>query len=283
MTATASTSGTPGRHPSSGSAADTRLADLGLPSDATERLRTLVGVDEWATATGRPYVVYKYAASLDGRIAAADGTSRWISSRGSRDEVHQMRAACDAVVIGSGTQRSDDSRLAVAPDALARAGADAPKIDQPLRVVVDTHARTDVGARVLDGRAPTVIAVATDADASRLGEWADVVRVRRAPGGLDVTDLLAQLHARGVRSLLLEGGPTLVASFVAVAAIDRVVAYIAPVLLGAGPAALAGAGVATLDDAVRLGVVHVGRSGPDVRVVAEPATARRHVADGARR
>jgi diaminohydroxyphosphoribosylaminopyrimidine deaminase / 5-amino-6-(5-phosphoribosylamino)uracil reductase len=105
----------------------------------------------------QPVVIWKFGASLDGRIAAADGSSRWITSAESRADAHGPRSASDAVMVGSGTQRIDDPHLAVR-DAVAER--------QPLRVVVDTHARTPPNARVLD-MAPTLIAIAEDADAKR--------------------------------------------------------------------------------------------------------------------
>ncbi|WP_031084716.1 RibD family protein, partial [Streptomyces sp. NRRL WC-3549] len=93
--------------------------------------------------------------------------------------------------------------------------------------------------------------------------------------GLDVPALLAALHTRGVRSVLLEGGPTLAGSFVAAQAVDTVVGYLAPVLLGAGPAALADAGITTLSQALRLEVTETVRIGPDLRITAVPAPARK--------
>jgi diaminohydroxyphosphoribosylaminopyrimidine deaminase/5-amino-6-(5-phosphoribosylamino)uracil reductase len=217
----------------------------------------------WLTAIrkGRPYVRWKYAATLDGRIAAADGSSRWISSPQSRQDAHRLRAEADAVVVGSGTLLADDPQLAVR-------GIDG--ATQPLRVVVDSRARVAPGARVLDDAAPTLIAVAEDADTAHL-PGVDVVRLPAGTTGLDVTALLAELHARGVRSVLLEGGPTLAGAFVAAGAVDEVTGYLAPALLGAGPAALADAGISTVARALRLDVTDVVRLGPDLRVTAVPA------------
>ncbi|GGW89532.1 bifunctional diaminohydroxyphosphoribosylaminopyrimidine deaminase/5-amino-6-(5-phosphoribosylamino)uracil reductase RibD [Streptomyces chryseus] len=224
----------------------------------------------WLTSVrlGRPYVRWKYAATLDGRIAAADSTSRWISSAESRADVHRLRAEADAVIVGSGTMRADDPHLAV------RGAGTTEAVTQPLRVVVDTNATAvKPGARVLDDAAPTLVAVAEDADAAHLdGTAAEVVRLPRAAGGLDVHALLAALHTRGVRSVLLEGGPTLAGAFVAAGAVDAVTGYLAPVLLGAGPAALADAGITTLTEALRLDVTETVRVGPDLRITAVPAT-----------
>ncbi|WP_432036431.1 bifunctional diaminohydroxyphosphoribosylaminopyrimidine deaminase/5-amino-6-(5-phosphoribosylamino)uracil reductase RibD [Streptomyces cucumeris] len=220
--------------------------------------------EAWLTSMrrGRPFVLWKYAATLDGRSAAADGTSRWITSAASRADVHRLRAAADAVVVGSGTLRADDPHLAVRD----RDGA-----AQPLRVVVDTRATVTPGARVLDDAAPTLVAVAEDADTGHLPGVA-TVRLPRATGtpGLDIPALLAALHERGVRSVLLEGGPTLAGAFLAAGAVDKVVGYLAPVLLGAGPAALADAGITTIAQALRLEPADVTRLGPDLRITAVP-------------
>ncbi|WP_405592466.1 bifunctional diaminohydroxyphosphoribosylaminopyrimidine deaminase/5-amino-6-(5-phosphoribosylamino)uracil reductase RibD [Streptomyces sp. NBC_01190] len=222
----------------------------------------------WLTSVrqGRPHVRWKYAATLDGRIAAADGSSRWISSPESRQDVHKLRAEADAVLVGSGTLLADDPHLAVR----GIEGA-----TQPLRVVLDTEARIAPGARVLDDAAPTLIAVAEDADTGHLGGVAgpEIVRLPRAATGLDIKALLAELDGRGVRSVLLEGGPTLAGAFVAAGAVDAVTGYLAPALLGAGPAALADAGISTIARALRLDVIDVARLGPDLRVTAVP-TAR---------
>ncbi|MEU4351369.1 bifunctional diaminohydroxyphosphoribosylaminopyrimidine deaminase/5-amino-6-(5-phosphoribosylamino)uracil reductase RibD [Streptomyces sp. NPDC023838] len=217
----------------------------------------------WLTSVrlGRPYVLWKYAATLDGRIAAEDGTSRWITSPEARADVHRLRAEADAVVVGSGTARTDDPHLA----ARGIEGA-----VQPLRVVVDTEAKAvRPGARVLDDAAPTLVAVAEDADAAHLADT-DVVRLPRAATGLDIPALLAALHGRGVRSVLLEGGPALAGAFVAAGAVDKVVGYLAPVLLGAGPAALTGAGITTIAEALRLELTESVRIGPDLRISATP-------------
>ncbi|MDX3228694.1 bifunctional diaminohydroxyphosphoribosylaminopyrimidine deaminase/5-amino-6-(5-phosphoribosylamino)uracil reductase RibD [Streptomyces sp. ME19-01-6] len=221
--------------------------------------------EAWLTSMrrGRPFVLWKYAATLDGRSAAADGTSRWITSAASRADVHRLRAEADAVVVGSGTLRADDPQLAVRGPGGAR---------QPLRVVLDRRATIAPGARVLDGTAPTLVAVAEDAPAPRLPGGAEMVRLPRAASGpgLDIPALLGELHARGVRSVLLEGGPTLAGAFLAARAVDKVVGYLAPALLGAGAPALADAGITTITQALRLELTDVARLGPDLRVTAVP-------------
>jgi diaminohydroxyphosphoribosylaminopyrimidine deaminase/5-amino-6-(5-phosphoribosylamino)uracil reductase len=218
----------------------------------------------WLTAVRhrRPHVTLKYAATLDGRTAAADGTSRWITSEAARADVHRLRAESDAVLAGSGTARADNPHLA------ARG---VPGAVQPLRVVLDSRATAvKPGARVLDDAAPTLVAVADEADASHLHGQCEVLRLPSGPRGLDVRELLTTLYARGVRSVLVEGGARLAGSFVAEGLADRVVAYLAPVLLGAGPAALQDAGISTLAAALRLDVTDVVTIGPDLRITAVP-------------
>ncbi|OEU96661.1 bifunctional diaminohydroxyphosphoribosylaminopyrimidine deaminase/5-amino-6-(5-phosphoribosylamino)uracil reductase RibD [Streptomyces oceani] len=221
------------------------------------------GNTAWLTAVnrGRPHVTWKYAATLDGRSAAADGSSRWITSAESRADVHRLRVEADAVVVGSGTRRADDPHLAVR-------GVEGAV--QPLRVVCDTWARTPPDARVLDDTAPTLLAVSEDADTRQLPETTQVVRLPRAATGLRLAPLLEELYARDVRAVLLEGGPRLAGAFLAAGLVDRVVAYLAPVLLGAGPAALADAGIGTLTQALRLSVTETARLGADLRVTGVP-------------
>lgn len=192
--------------------------------------------------TGRPHVTWKYAATLDGRVAAADGTSQWISGEAARAEVHALRTKVDAIVAGTGTVLADDPRL-TARDAdgtlLAR---------QPLRVVVGTTELPET-ARVLDDAAETVIIATRDPD-----------------------KVLAVLAERGVVDVLLEGGPTLAGAFAEAGRIDRLIGYLAPALAGAGPAALGDAGVSTITDMHRWVVEEVTMTGDDVRVSAVPAT-----------
>ncbi|MEV5971244.1 bifunctional diaminohydroxyphosphoribosylaminopyrimidine deaminase/5-amino-6-(5-phosphoribosylamino)uracil reductase RibD [Streptomyces sp. NPDC051921] len=233
--------------------------EQGLLEDEAE-----TGNIAWLTSVrrGRPFVRWKYAATLDGRIAAADGTSRWISSADSRADVHRLRAEADAVLVGGGTLRADDPHLAVR----GIEGA-----VQPLRVAVDTRATIRPTARLLDDAAPTLLVVGEDADTGHL-PGVELLRLPLRHGRIDVTELLDRLYARGVRSVLLEGGPTLAGSFVAAGAVDQVVGYLAPVLLGAGPQALADAGITTITDALRLDVTETERIGSDLRITAVPTT-----------
>jgi diaminohydroxyphosphoribosylaminopyrimidine deaminase/5-amino-6-(5-phosphoribosylamino)uracil reductase len=123
-------------------------------------------------------------------------------------------------------------------------------------VVIDSEGRTPSGARVRDGAAPTLIATVAS-----FGEGAD--------GKVDLQKVLGELHHRGIRSVLLEGGPQLAGAFLAAGLVDRVVYYLAPKLLGDGPAALVGAGVTTITGAIDLEVLDVDRIGPDLRLTAK--------------
>lgn len=240
------------------------LRSLGIDVEsgllADEAQKTL---GPWLTAVRRrrPHVTWKYAATLDGRTAAPDGTSRWITGEEARRDVHRLRSASDAVVVGIGTVLADDPQLTV---------RDEPAVRQPTRVVVDGSGRTPLSARVLDDAAPTIVAVGADAQADRVkalrSAGAEVVELPRRDGRLDLGALLAELFARDGLLLLLEGGATLAGSFVRDRLVDRVVGYHAPALLGAGPPVLGAAGVTTIGEAVRLDVQSVTQVGVDVRI-----------------
>ncbi|MGY1856209.1 bifunctional diaminohydroxyphosphoribosylaminopyrimidine deaminase/5-amino-6-(5-phosphoribosylamino)uracil reductase RibD [Modestobacter sp. SYSU DS0290] len=189
----------------------------------------------------RPYVVWKVATTLDGRVAAADGTSRWITGPDARAEVHRLRAGCDAVVVGSGTALADDPQLTVR-DATGTGAA-----RQPLRVVLDRRGRVPATARVHDGAAPTLISAAATPAA-----------------------LLAELFARDVRRMLLEGGPTLAAAFLTAGLVDEAVVHLAPQLLGAGAAVVGDLGITTMSAALHLQVVDVTLLGGDVQIRLRP-------------
>lgn len=195
-----------------------------------------------AVRLGRPFVTWKVAATLDGRTAAADGTSQWITSAPARADVHRLRASCGAVVVGTGTALADDPRLTV------RTADGTPAERQPLRVVLgDRPVPSD--ARLHSDEAPTLL----------------------LPGH-DPRGALTTLAGEGIRHVWLEGGATLAAAFLRAGLVDEVVAYLAPVLLGAGRPLVADLGIGTLSDAIHLDLVDVCRVGPDVRLTLAPAT-----------
>jgi diaminohydroxyphosphoribosylaminopyrimidine deaminase / 5-amino-6-(5-phosphoribosylamino)uracil reductase len=212
----------------------------------------------WLTSTRRaaigdprPYVIWKFAATLDGRSAAADHTSQWITSPDARSDVQELRSTVDAIMVGVGTILADDPHLTARPEAGALANR------QPLRVIVDSTGRTPADARVRDGAARTWVVTAAEVGAG-------------ADGRVDLRALGRALFNRGCRRVLLEGGPTLAGAYLREALVDQVVGYIAPKLLGAGPAALASAGIGTLAEAVDLEVTDVRQVGPDLRINALP-------------
>ncbi len=216
-----------------------RLRAAGIAVEAGLLADEAASVNEaWAHAvtTGRPFVTWKVAASLDGRVAAADGTSRWITGETARAEVHRWRQRCDAIAVGTGTVVADDPQLTArdASGELARV--------QPLRVVVGMR-DIAIDARVLDDSAPTLH-----------------LRTR------DPGEVLSALADREVRHLLLEGGPRLAAAFLAAGAVDQVVWYVAPCLLGSGVPAVADLGVTTLGESLRLRDVRVDQVGEDARI-----------------
>jgi diaminohydroxyphosphoribosylaminopyrimidine deaminase / 5-amino-6-(5-phosphoribosylamino)uracil reductase len=227
----------------------------------------------WLTAIDRrrPYVIWKFAATLDGRSAAADGTSRWITSPESRAQVHALRSTVDAVIAGVETVLADDAQLTVRPgpdhETLILELFGRPAVETatdsringgvPLRVVVDSRGRVPAGARVLDDAAETWVATVADVGAG-------------ADGRVDLDALCRRLYERGIRAALLEGGPTLAGAFLRAGLIDEVVAYIAPKLLGAGRNALGDAGIMGIDEALSLSVRDVTRIGPDLRLTAVP-------------
>ncbi|MGY4642571.1 bifunctional diaminohydroxyphosphoribosylaminopyrimidine deaminase/5-amino-6-(5-phosphoribosylamino)uracil reductase RibD [Cellulomonas sp. URHB0016] len=205
-----------------------------------EQGRALLGVWLPSVERRRPFVTLKLATSLDGRVAAADGSSRWITSDVARRHAHDLRAEVDAIAVGTGTALADD------PSLTARNAAGELHGHQPLRVVVG---RRDVpaGARLL-------------------GPGGELVHLRTH----DPAAVVDALWQREVRHLLVEGGPTLAAAFLRAGLVDEVHAYVAPVLLGSGRPAVGDLGIGTIEDALRLTTQSVQPLGPDVLVVATP-------------
>ena len=225
-----------------------RLREAGVEVDLGLMEREARAVNRaWTFALEhrRPFVTWKLATTLDGRSAAADGTSQWITSRPARVDTHRLRAQCDVVLVGTGTVLQDDPWLTVRDEY----GDLLPH--QPLRAVVGLRElRSD--ARVLDEAAETVL-----------------LRTR------DPRAALEDLHARDRRHVFLEGGPTVAAAFLAAGLVDEVVAYVAPTFLGAGRNAVGDLGITTITDALHLRVDDVTVVGTgaetDVRLTMRPA------------
>ncbi|MGW8565851.1 bifunctional diaminohydroxyphosphoribosylaminopyrimidine deaminase/5-amino-6-(5-phosphoribosylamino)uracil reductase RibD [Isoptericola sp. NPDC055881] len=213
----------------SGGAARLRAAGVDVVGGVlTDEARALN--DSWTRALelGRPVVTWKVASTLDGRAAAADGTSRWITGRAARHDVHRLRVASDAVMVGTGTALADDPDLGVRHAPLTG--------PQPARVVV--------GLRELPASSRLARAAAA-------GETVAHLRTH------DPHEVLEQLWYQEHRRVLLEGGPALAAAFWRAGLVDEVVAYVAPALLGVGASAVADLGIGTIADAARLDLIDV--------------------------
>jgi diaminohydroxyphosphoribosylaminopyrimidine deaminase / 5-amino-6-(5-phosphoribosylamino)uracil reductase len=217
--------------------------------------------DTRRTEIVRPTVTVSYAQTLDGRLATANGSSRWISSPDSLRFAHQLRAEHDAVAVGAGTACNDDPRLTVR----LVTGED------PLRVVVDSTLRTPLTAAVLaDGAAKgTVLAVTDRAPDGRCEEakslGATVLRLPANGGGrVDLGALLSGLYSLGVRSVMVEGGAALITSFLFERLVDRLAVCVAPKLLGRGIEAVGDLGISDLTDSLILADTSVTPYGVDL-------------------
>lgn len=211
-----------------------------LADDVAEFMRV------WLTATRlrRPFVTVKWASSLDGRAAAADGTSRWITGTAARQRVHEQRAQSDAILVGTGTLLADD------PFLTARGDAGELMPYQPIPVVVGETA-IPAGARVFDHPQSVIVT-----------------------GSRDLPAILADLFERGIRHAFVEGGPTLASAFVAAGLVDQYLIYLAPAILGGGHLALGDVGVGTIGEALRLSIDSVESLGDDLLVTARPLSTR---------
>jgi len=216
--------------------------------------------------TGLPFVTWKMAASLDGKVAARDGTSRWITGEAARADVHRLRAAADAILVGAGTALVDDPSLTVRDPRY--------KGRPPLRVLVDARGRVPETGDLFDTSAPTMVATTSLAPRERREAWrargAEVVEYEPEGGGVPLTQLLSDLGKRDIQGVLLEGGPTLAWSMVEDRAVDKVVVYLAPKLIGGqdAPGVLGGRGFAPIAQAMQLSIASFDLVGEDLRVEA---------------
>lgn len=213
------------------------LADHGVeaeftPNDEAHRLNR-----RWLVAMRRqsPYVIAKWASTLDGRTAAADGTSFWITGEQAREHVHQVRATMDALIVGTGTVATDNPQLSARPGGIESA-------HQPLRIVV--------GERQLP----------------HANVWRDDHAIRIASH--NPRDALVAAWDRECRVVLIEGGSTITSAFLAAGLVDEVHAYIAPAIVGDGPVAVQGVGIGTMTQALRGSDVDVTTLGADTLITA---------------
>ena len=217
-------------------------------------------------ATGLPFVIAKFAVTLDGKIAASSGDSRWVAGEAARAWAHGFRTRVDAILCGVNNVLLDDPQLTARPGGVAAAR-------QPLRIVADSRGRTPLDAKVLGPGGPTLIATTQAsppewrAAMQRAGAEA-LVLPADGHGRVDLAAMLRTLGARGVLTLLVEGGGVLHASLFEAGLVDKVHAIIAPKIVGGTRyPAVAGAGVARMADAIALHDVEVQRLGDDVAIV----------------
>jgi diaminohydroxyphosphoribosylaminopyrimidine deaminase/5-amino-6-(5-phosphoribosylamino)uracil reductase len=232
----------PGRE-SAGGAERLRAAGVEvIPGVLATDVEQLLHVWLTAVARHRPWVTVKWASTLDGRAAASDGTSQWITGTAARQRVHEQRAASDAILVGTGTVYADDPQLTVRGDA----GELLRHQHQPVPVVV--------GERPLPS------------DAALRRHPAGVIET----GTRDLGRVLADLDERGIRRVYVEGGPTLASAVVAAGLADEYAIYLAPALLGGEKLAIGDLGIRTITDARRLHIVSVEQLGEDLLVIARP-------------
>lgn len=251
-----------------------RLRDAGVEVDtgvgrheAEESLRPYLH----QRSTGRPWCVLKSAVSIDGRVAAADGTSRWITSAPARADAHRLRGRSHALVVGSGTALTDQPSLTV---------RDVEPLPSrpPLRVLLDARGRTPATGPLFDPQlASTLVITTAGADVDAVASWkeagAEVEEVAAGPrGGVDLAEVVAGLGRRGAVQALFEGGPSVHGSLLGGGLVDEMVTYLGPTLLGAaGRPMVDGIDVGTIGDSERWQLVDSAVLGDDVRLTWRPA------------
>jgi len=214
---------------------------------------------------GRPFVVLKLAATLDGRIATRTGHSRWITGEAARRQVHILRDRCDAILVGSGTVTADDPALTCR----------IPRGRDPLRVVLSASLSFPADAQVVtaggvDGGPTALVATTRRAPAARAEALrragAEVIRLKSSAGRVQIPSLLEALGQRGILSVLVEGGSEVAAQFLDGGHVDRLLWFVAPKIVGGAQAvpAVAGRGVARMSDALALKDLVVRRVGRDL-------------------
>ena len=219
--------------------------------------------------TGLPFVIAKFAMSLDGKIATKSGDSKWISGQEARRQVHSLRHIVDAIMVGVNTVLADDPQLTARE---VEGGARR----QPLRVIVDSYGRTPPQAQALKGPGTTLVATTGALRPGRDGALkevgAELLTLPEAEGMVDLAELMKALGQRQIASVLVEGGGALLGSLFDLGLVDKVVAFIAPVIIGGvGPAtSIGGRGVEKVAQALRLGRVRVERVGDDVMITGYP-------------
>ncbi|NUL82973.1 MAG: bifunctional diaminohydroxyphosphoribosylaminopyrimidine deaminase/5-amino-6-(5-phosphoribosylamino)uracil reductase RibD [Armatimonadetes bacterium] len=240
-----------------------RLKEAGLTVrvlDATDFALSAMRINEkffWFHQTKRPFVTIKLAISLDGRIAAASGDSQWISSEPSRKAAHKLRALHGAVAVGSGTAGKDDPQLTVRHLRV---------VNQPLRVLFDSAGRTPEQSHLFDtALAPTILycqSIPKLKRASLADRGVEIVE-QGGKGPVDLKGALEDLGRRGVTGLLVEGGARLAARLFDQRLANKLILFVAPILVGGQESFFRSKGVQSIADAPKLNNVSWRRSGPD--------------------
>ena len=235
--------------------------------EGEEKARRVVEAYIKFITTGLPFVTAKFAMSLDGKIATRAGDSKWITSDRARWYTHRLRAASDAILAGVNTVVADDPLLT------ARNEKGVPRASQPLRVIVDSRGRLPEGARLLKEPGRTLLAAAKVGPSGRARLEKAGARVLVAPadnGAVDLAELLRLLgRDERVTSVLVEGGATILGSLFDLGLVDKVVAFIAPTIIGGhdAPSPVAGLGVDTMVEALKLRSVQWKRFGRDMAII----------------
>ena len=217
--------------------------------------------------TGRPFVRFKSAMTLDGKVATRTGDSKWISGETSRRMAHVFRAECDAVAVGIGTALADDPLLTARIDAVAR---------QPRRIVFDSEARLPLDSQLVRGAGVVPLTVVVSRAAPRTATdaleaaGAEILVATGENEPARVRSALVQLGAAGITSILLEGGPRLAGAFLDAGEVDELRLFLAPVILGGSAARdpMEGEGVERIADATRALTLHCERVAEDILVTA---------------
>jgi diaminohydroxyphosphoribosylaminopyrimidine deaminase/5-amino-6-(5-phosphoribosylamino)uracil reductase len=217
--------------------------------------------------TGLPFVTLKFAMTLDGKIATRAGDSKWISCEKSRQIVHRIRERVDAVMVGVGTLLADD------PELSARLGR---RVSYPTRIVIDSKALTPLDARMLSLPGETIIAVTNAAPEEKIRKLKQagvrILIIEEDAGRVSLPALMRELGALGIAGILLEGGGRIAASALSAGVVDKVIAFIAPKIVGGAEARspIEGLGVAKMAEAYHFERVKVRNVGCDIMVEAYP-------------
>ncbi|WP_421662157.1 bifunctional diaminohydroxyphosphoribosylaminopyrimidine deaminase/5-amino-6-(5-phosphoribosylamino)uracil reductase RibD [Lysinibacillus telephonicus] len=219
--------------------------------------------------TSRPFVISKFAMTLDGKIATHTGHSKWITSEEARLQVHELRNEVDAILVGIGTVLADNPSLTTRlPD---REGKN------PIRVILDSELKTPLDANIVNTiDASTIIVCGPNVEAAKVSQLQEkgvkVISVTKNDHGLDLEEMLNELYKNGITDVLVEGGAEVNASFLRAGLINKFLAYVSPKILGGrkSKTPFTGIEVDTIDEALQLEIDSVEKIGPDLCITAYP-------------